>query len=475
MSDTTNPSSEEPTEASESTTDATEQTSVTFDTLLDRLDKVQADLANRNWWANFGNISTVIVGGGLVALMLGYFTFGYVQIKDLTDSRMLYALLEDSLRVTKMPGSNSSIPTTLSQARKYLEREIEQNSKKLAEQMSEQLLARAPEMRRQIESYVIDQVQQVLDKGSQMTEQKFRDIIDNNRELIELCIDDLAKDDVVAQERLDQLVAAMEHELQADLKGQADEVLDTVQFANQWLDGLSDGVGLSREKQLERQFVMILHRIQLEQVDPSLKDREYVSDADRARASADEGQTKDVVEAVTDTDEGTSDKPADKPEDKPADKLADKPADRPADKPSDKPEDKPADKPEDKPEDKPADKPADKPSDTPKKDDSRRRFVFSEKFRSRGAPPLAATRFVDALRTDETATGCEWTASNSCPIAVLRDTLTVATFARTWCFRPLATRPTEAPRHRGCHRPARGEVVDPRTIGRGSRTGLEDR
>jgi hypothetical protein len=318
MSDTTNPSSEEPTEASESTTDATEQTSVTFDTLLDRLDKVQADLANRNWWANFGNISTVIVGGGLVALMLGYFTFGYVQIKDLTDSRMLYALLEDSLRVTKMPGSNSSIPTTLSQARKYLEREIEQNSKKLAEQMSEQLLARAPEMRRQIESYVIDQVQQVLDKGSQMTEQKFRDIIDNNRELIELCIDDLAKDDVVAQERLDQLVAAMEHELQADLKGQADEVLDTVQFANQWLDGLSDGVGLSREKQLERQFVMILHRIQLEQVDPSLKDREYVSDADRARASADEGQTKDVVEAVTDTDEGTSDKPADKPEDKPA-------------------------------------------------------------------------------------------------------------------------------------------------------------
>jgi hypothetical protein len=234
---------------------------------------------------------------------------------------MLYALLEDNLRSTKMPGSNSNVPTTLSKARSYLEKEIEQNSAKVAEQMSSTLLASAPEMRQQLESYAIEQAVQVLDKGSQMTEQKFRGIIANNRDFIEQFINDSAENDAVAQDRLDELVAAMEHELQADLKRQADEILDTVQFANQWLDGLSEGVELNHEQQLERQFVMILHRIQLEQKDPSLKDKEIASDADSTpRSATDEGQAKDVEEAE-DKEEKASDS-ADKPSD-----SADKPSD----------------------------------------------------------------------------------------------------------------------------------------------------
>jgi hypothetical protein len=266
MSESTNPS-EEPTEVVETT-----------ESLLDRLDTLHADFARRNWWANFGNIATVGIGGLLVCVMLAYFTYGYVQIKDLTDSKMLYALLEQNLRNTKMPGSNRGVPTTLSQTRRYLEKEIEKTSVRLAGQLSEQLLARGPLVRQQLETYAIAQAEQVLDQGTQMTAEKFRVIIANNRSLIEACMDDLAENDELAQDRLDELVAAMEAEMKADLKGQADQVLKAAHFANQKLEGLSKGEGLNREQKLERQFVMILHRMQLENDNPSLQGQEFAAE-----------------------------------------------------------------------------------------------------------------------------------------------------------------------------------------------------
>ena len=109
-----------------------------------------------------------------------------------------------------------------------------------------------------------------------MTAEKFRGIIANNRSLIQACIDDLAENDEVAEARLDELVSAMEGELQADLKGQADQILDTVNFANRWLEGLSKGEGLNQEQKLERQFVMILHRMHFERENPSLQGQEIV-------------------------------------------------------------------------------------------------------------------------------------------------------------------------------------------------------
>jgi hypothetical protein len=262
MSETTNPSSEEPQEAVQST-----------EALLERLDALHSEFARRNWWANFGNIATVSVGGLAVLLLLAYFTFGYSEIKQLTDSKMLYALLEQNLRNTKMPGSNRGVPTTLSQARRYMENEIERTSTRLAAQMSQQFLDRGPQIREQMETYALMQAEQVLDQGTQMTAQKFREIIKNNRGLLEASIHDLSENDELAEERLAELVAAMEAEMGADLKGQADEVLKAARYANQRLEGLSKGSNLNQEQKLERQFVMILHRMQLERDNPVLQGR----------------------------------------------------------------------------------------------------------------------------------------------------------------------------------------------------------
>lgn len=259
MSDQTKPSSEEPQEAVEST-----------DALLERLDALHTEFARRNWWTNFGNLTTVTVGGLLVVLMLGYFTFGYVQIKDLTDSEMLYALLEQNLRNTKMPGSNRGVPTTLSQARRYLESEIDKTSTRLAKQMSEQLLQRGPQIREQIENYAVMQAEQLLDEGTKMTAEKFRGIIKHNRSLLAACIHDLSENDELAESRIAELVAAMETEMGADLKSQADEVLKAVRLANQRLVALSKGKNLNQEQKLERQLVMILHRMQMERGNPAL-------------------------------------------------------------------------------------------------------------------------------------------------------------------------------------------------------------
>lgn len=266
MSDTNTPTPEDSPQAQEPV-ESTEA-------LLNRLDDLHSEFARRNWWTNFGNITTVTVGGLLVVLLLGYFTFGYVQIKDLTDSKMLYALLEQNLRNTKMPGSNRGVPTTLTQARNYLENEIEKTSKRLAAQMSQQLLDRGPQIREQIETYAVMQAEQILDEGTKMTADKFRGIIKNNRSLLEACIADLSENDELAEERIAELVSAMEDEMGADLKSQADEVLKAARIANKRLEGLSRGTNLTQEQKLERQLVMILNRMQKERSNPSMQNRE---------------------------------------------------------------------------------------------------------------------------------------------------------------------------------------------------------
>jgi hypothetical protein len=126
-------------------------------------------------------------------------------------------------------------------------------------------------VRKQFEDFAVARAEQVLDEGTQMTAQKFRGILANNRSLINACIDDLAENDSLAEERLDELVSAMEAELKADLQGQADQILNAANLANQRLEGLSKGEGLNPEQKLERQFVMILHRMQRERDNPSLQ------------------------------------------------------------------------------------------------------------------------------------------------------------------------------------------------------------
>jgi len=273
MSDQTSPTPDEPQE--EAKTPEAESP----ESMLERLDALHTEFAKRAWWTNFGNMTTVIVGGLLVLLLLGYFTFGYVQIKDLTDSKMLYALVEQNLRNTRMPGSNRGVPTTLSQARRYLENEIEKTSTRLAGQMSQQLLDRGPQIREQIETYALMQAKGMLDQGTEMTAQKFRDIIKANRPLLQACIDDLSENDELAEERIAELVAAMEAEMGADLKSQADEVLKAARIANGRLEALSRGENLNQEHKLERQLVMILHRMQLERENPALTGKEIDSEA----------------------------------------------------------------------------------------------------------------------------------------------------------------------------------------------------
>ena len=268
MSEKTNPSSEESQPAADAGADA--NPAADFDTLVARLDKVHTDLARRRWWLNFSNRSFMIIGLLLMALLTAYFTFGYVQIKDLANSQNLYALFEQNVRAVAIPGRNQRVPTTLSQARAYIEKEIAEGAPKLAAQASEQLMNSAPKMREYAEDFAIDQAQSLLDRGAQMTEAKFRELVTKNRYLIQQCMKDLEENEEVAEERLDELVAAMEHELDADLRGQVEQVLNTLHFLNDRLVTLSEGERLTSEGQLERQLVMILRRIQLQEGDPSL-------------------------------------------------------------------------------------------------------------------------------------------------------------------------------------------------------------
>ena len=256
MSEKNNPSSEEPQPVADAGAEANPADD--FDTLVARLHNVHTDLARRRWWLNFSNRSFMIIGLLLLALLTAYFTFGYTEIKDLTKNQNLFALLEQSVR-------NQRVPTTLSQARAIIDKEIAEGAPKLAAQASEQLLSRTPDMRAYAEDFALDQAKNLLDRGAQVTEAKFRDIITKNRYLIGQCMKDLEENEEVAEERLEELVAAMEFELDTDLRGQVQQVLNTLHFLNDRLVTLSKEERLTPEGQLERQLVMISRRIQLEE------------------------------------------------------------------------------------------------------------------------------------------------------------------------------------------------------------------
>jgi hypothetical protein len=220
--------------------------------LKQRLDRLQAELAAQRRSLNRSSTLTAILGLIVLGALAAYFYYGYTQIAYAAEPEQLVSVAE------------TLIDDNLPKARASLEKEVDKNAGKWAESLSKKARASLPDLRVKAEAYFVEQVDKSLDESAVVTDQHFRNFVKENRPLLEKAFKDLEKNPKLADESLAELENALDKELQTDLRVQAQATFDALTQLNEKLKKLRAGKNLSAEEQTERELVMIVRRLQLD-------------------------------------------------------------------------------------------------------------------------------------------------------------------------------------------------------------------
>jgi len=277
MSDATNPTPEDEQQAEESGQDAAaEQSSEpeapasSGSSLGDQLDAAQAELAKRGAALRMSTNITVGIGVVLIALMIGYFSYGLSQIKDLADPEILISLVQDQLQGANLPSDLDStfkklkdegLPTSLEDLKGWIDEQIDANAGPIAEQFSKQAIEMAPSIRKTLENYALERMEELVDQGTTFTADKFAEMVDENRITIEGAMADMAGDVDLTEVVIKNLVTMLEEDLGADIQEHAGLVLGTLNALNTKLDRLATADDLNHEEQLEKDSLMLLRQV----------------------------------------------------------------------------------------------------------------------------------------------------------------------------------------------------------------------
>lgn len=253
-----------------------------------KIDAAQSKLAQLAAKQNSSATTTAVVGAILLVFIIGYFTYGYLQIAPILKPEQLVGFLSEQ------------IDQNLPKLRKEVEKQVDQSAPKWAEQLSTQVKSAIPEVREQLEDYVIDQTDAMIDEVQLMTEEQFREILTDNRDMLTQGFEELGTSEEMSKESIAALETALEKQLQGDMRQQAAVVLETLNMLNEKIDVLARGKLLNREQRLEQRALMILRRLALAEADPELADRKMNSatkgidepKSDGAEKKKDDGEPK---------------------------------------------------------------------------------------------------------------------------------------------------------------------------------------
>jgi hypothetical protein len=225
--------------------------------LADRLNQLTQRIAQHEAAINRSARLTSAIGLiALIALSI-YFYIGYSMIADLLQPEQL------------VPFGTQMISDRLPQARVALVTQIRNTAPGWAETVSGNAQKAVPNLRGKLEDYVLDQTDTVLEQAATLTEEKFRKALHDNHDLLEKGFKDLANSESLSEESLKVLVEALEKELQADIRDQAETVLETLRFLSGRVQKLAAGSNLDEEERSERRIAMLARRLQLTEADPT--------------------------------------------------------------------------------------------------------------------------------------------------------------------------------------------------------------
>ena len=114
----------------------------------------------------------------------------------------------------------------------------------------------------------MEQTDVLLGQATSVTEQQFQKTIQENRDLLDRGFKELAASENLSEEVLNTLVIALEQQLQADMKSQAETVLETLRHLSDRVKRLEVGGSKDEEERIERRVLMLARRLQLNEADP---------------------------------------------------------------------------------------------------------------------------------------------------------------------------------------------------------------
>lgn len=195
---------------------------------------------------------TAIVGIiGLLAVC-GYSIYGYTEINELLQPKMLVTYAA-SMAEDKLPELRGS-----------LEEEVKKNAPVWAEELSRQAIASVPQVREQLEDHVLSQVDSMFEDTVNLTKPEMQKFMTDHKPEIARAIEDLKKDDhVLSEESITGIENAINETLQTDMKAHAQEALRTLQEMVAKGGQLREGKELSEFDARLREIIMILRRFHL--------------------------------------------------------------------------------------------------------------------------------------------------------------------------------------------------------------------
>ncbi|HLQ46592.1 MAG TPA: hypothetical protein VK137_17745 [Planctomycetaceae bacterium] len=275
--------------------------------LAERVDKLSRQISQHEVAMNRSARTIGTVGIIALVLLSVYFFIGYRMINELLQPKQLVPLGAEMLQ-KKLP-----------EARELLVQKVSDTSPAWAAELSVQARNAIPTLRGKLENYVMEQTDVLLGQATSLTEEQFRQTLQQNHELLDKGFRELAASDKLSDESLEALVAALEQQLQTDMKTQAEIVLETVRHLGGRVQRLQVGGSTDEEEKIERRVLMLARRLQLMEADP----RPIEKNAEKAKATATSNKPDETTSDKTDP-EAKEDKPAD---DKEAEAASEKKAD----------------------------------------------------------------------------------------------------------------------------------------------------
>lgn len=224
--------------------------------LASRIDQLTKQIAQHETATKRAASTMGTVGLLSLVLLSVYFFYGYVQIAELLEPNEL------------VPLGASMLESNLPAARQAIIKQVSDSAPAWAEQVSQQARGALPSLRTKLEDYVMEQTDVLLGQATSVTEQQFQKTIQENRDLLDRGFKELAASENLSEEVLNTLVIALEQQLQADMKSQAETVLETLRHLSDRVKRLEVGGSKDEEERIERRVLMLARRLQLNEADP---------------------------------------------------------------------------------------------------------------------------------------------------------------------------------------------------------------
>jgi hypothetical protein len=222
-------------------------------TLLQRLDQVRQEIAAQRRRTARSAMLTAVVGLAALALLGAYFYYGYTSLNEVTQPKKLVDVAQQV--------ADDNLP----QARAALEEQIKNAAPGLAVDLSKRMLEAMPNARESLEGYALEQLDTAVDQSASLSDEQFDAFIKDSRPLLQAKYKELAGKPELAKESLEEVEAALDKQVRADMKAHVTELLATLMASNEKLKRLKEGKGLTPDEKIERRVLMLARRLRAEQ------------------------------------------------------------------------------------------------------------------------------------------------------------------------------------------------------------------